>query len=324
MALQHSVDNLIAQVRSRLDLATNEGVKDTNDILPALNRGKDYAFNILARHYPEPLLTSLEVNVSSATFGDIPDDAFEDRLLKVDWKDNTGLYRELDRLNYREKQDYESVGNGIPEYHTIVGHSYELVPNPQNGTVRIWYLQEPEDYVKSLGRITGVSLADQTLSLDSINSSLTTSTASLGAYINIIDGKTGIVKYSAQVKTIDNDNSQIITKSTPSRTTVLGRTIQSDLTDLDITEDDHICAINGTCIPYFKKPVSNFVIEYATAEMKDKLQREGQDMAQRVLEKFEQQVERTWVRREVVRRIRRENKQWRSGYQNGLFWLRSR
>lgn len=312
---------MIDQVRSRLDLASNEGIDDTSDILPALNRGKDFAFDILGRLYPEPLLTSTTVTVTSGTDSyDIPDSAFEDRLLKVDWQDSAGLYQELDRLSYREIHNWESPNSVVPQYYVLQGRQYTFVPSPSSGTARIWYLQNPEDYVKSLGRVTGVDLASQTLTLDDINSSLTTSTASLGAYINIVDGQTGEIKYSVQVKTIDSDNNQIVTKSTPSRSTVLGRTIQSDLTGLDITEDDHICAINGTCIPFFRRPVSNFVIEYATAEMKDKLQRGETSLAQQILDKFETQVERTWVRREVVRRIRKENNQFKNRSTNPYYY----
>lgn len=322
MALQPTVDSLIDQVRSRLNLATSEGVNDTNDILPALNRAKDYAFDILARRYPEPILTNTTVAITSGTSSySLPDNTFEDRLLKVDWRDTSGQYQELDRLSYREVQDWEStVASQVPQYYTLIGRTYQLIPTPQSGTARIWYLEEPEDYVKSLGRITALDLANNKFSVNEINSSLTTSTAALGAYLNVVDGKTGAVKYSLQLQTIDEDNLQLTFKTTPSRVSVLGRTIQDDLTSLDITQDDHICAINGTCIPYFKKPISNFCIEYATAEMKDTLQREGLDLAQNVLKKFEEHVERTWVRREVVGRVRKQNSKFHAGYINPQHW----
>lgn len=322
--MQSLVDNLIDGVRSRLDLAQNEGIDDGADILPALNRAKDYAFNILARYYKEPLLTSRELEIASGEeLFDIPEDAFEMRLLKVDWQTSAnGTWEELDRLSYRQVQEYETHTPGIPSYYTIIGSQFQLIPKPQSGKIRIWILREPDDYVKSLGRITAIDDVNNKLSLHEINSALTTSTSTLGAYLNVVDGKTGIVKYSIQVKSIDEDNQQIEIKAVPSRDVVLGRPITGSLVDADISPDDHICSIAGTCIPYFRKPISNFCIEYATAEMKDKLERQGQDLAQSVLGKFEKQMERAWAARETSKRVRKENRHWFS--HAGTHFLRTR
>lgn len=319
--LRLTVDNLIADVRSKIDLEAAEGIDDLQDILPALNRGQKYAVDILSRQYPEPFLKELEVAIVAGTsVYTIPEDAYSDRLLMVERKINN-YYQELDRISYREKSRYESTNStAIPEYYVLKGRKYELVPSPNSQTdaVRLWYVRQPEEYVKEQGRITAVTEGSNRVTLDTIGSDLTTDAESLNAYVNVIDGDTGEIKATLQIKTIDTDAKTVVFKSTASRSTVFGRTIQTDISSLSnsvtIEQDDFLCSVYGTCVPFFRDPIANFVIEYATAEMKDKLQRENVGMAQQVLDKFEAHVKSTWAGRETKFRVDKANRYWNNTY----------
>jgi hypothetical protein len=105
-----------------------------------------------------------------------------------------------------------------------------------------------------------------------------------------------------------SDN-KITFKTSPTRTTVLGQTISTTLVDKDIAEDDYICVIKGTCIPLLKKPNSNFIIQYAVAELTRKLGGAA-DMEERVKQQLEKQVERSWVGREQSIRVTKANRYW--------------
>lgn len=317
-----TVDDLIAHVRSRIDLTSNEGIGDTDDILPALNRGQKFAADILAKHYPEPLLKRESVSfVNGQDLYDIPKTAFEDRLLLVEVK-RSGRWRELKRISYRENSDYDWDDDDLtsyPEHYSIEGRKYRILPG-LNGIseLRIWYMEQPEEYVVQQGRITAIDTANNRVTLDAIGTGLSTDSESLAAYVNVIDHLTGEIKATLQLTTTDSTTKLVTFKSTPTRTTVLGRSVSSNiasLTDDDgqtvsISVDDYLCTVFGTCVPQFKDPMSNFVIEYATAEMKDKLQREGQELSRQVLKGFEQQVRRTWAARETSIRIQRRNPTW--------------
>jgi hypothetical protein len=74
------------------------------------------------------------------------------------------------------------------------------------------------------------------------------------------------------------------------------------LTDLGATEDDYICVAEGTCIPYLGAPTSNFLIQYAIAEISRQLGVQSQE-EEAILAKFEEQVKRTWAGRETVIRV---------------------
>lgn len=317
-----TVDDLIAHVRSKIDLEAAEGIDDTLDILPALNRGQKFAADILSKHYPEPLLKRQSVTfVSGQDLYAIPKDAFEDRLLTVEIK-RSNQWQELKRIQYRDvvKWDWDDDDKtSYPEYYSIEGRKFRLLPGINGITaIRVWYMRQPEEYVASQGRITAVSEGSNLVTLESIGSALSTDSASLGAYVNVVDHQTGLIKATLQITSINTTTKTVTFKSAATRSTVLGRTVSTDisaLTDDDsqavsIDVDDYLCTVFGSCVPQFKDPMSNFVIEYATAEMKDKLQREGTELAQQVLQKFEMQVKRTWAQRKNSVRIQRNNPIW--------------
>lgn len=293
-----------------------DNIEDISDefILQSLNRAQDDGMNILARHYEEPMLTyeSLDLQSGVAEYY-IPETAFEDRLEKVE----IGVgetYSEVQRISYRDVTPYETQSNtDVPYYYAVVGRKIKLIPTPSGSyDARIWYLRAPDKLVKSQGRITKLGLASNYVVVDEAGSALSTEVDQLGSFVNVVDGQTGEVKGTLQIKTITD--SRITFKSSPTRSTVYNRSIESDASDLasglSIELDDYICSAEGTCVPQFARPMGNFLLQYADAEARMKLGGPA-DMSLRILEKFEKErVERTWVGRESTLRVAKRSGKW--------------
>lgn len=185
--------------------------------------------------------------------------------------------------------------------------------------MRIWFLREPAPLVTGQGRINIVNTAGNYIVVDGVGSDLTTEADQLNSYVNIIDAQTGNRKASFQIKNISG--TQISFKASPARSTVLNTTIDTDMSSLTINDatnegadiviepDDFICILRGSCVPFFKKPFSNFLIQYAVAEIRRKLGGAA-ELEQQVLQKLEEQVERSWVGREQTLRVKKANDSW--------------
>src|SRR4029077_16819670 len=139
-----------------------------------------------------------------------------------------------------------------------------------------------------------------------VGSDLTTESDQLQSYANIINGQIGEIRCTLQIQSIQQN--KIIFRTVPLRSTVLTRTISTSIPDT-VTPDDYICVVTGICVPYFGTPTGNFLIEYAVAEIVRKL---GGNAAQeeQILQKFETQIERTWVRREQTLRVKKRSQNW--------------
>ena len=314
------VDDLIDDVRQMLDEENEFTIDDERDILPALNRGQDYCANILARHYEPPLLTfeSVDVDGTTDTF-DLPENALEQRLEKIDVSVN-GNYYPVKRVSYRDMAEYESdnLKVQVPTYYAVIGDTFKLIPAP-SGTynLRIWYLKDPLPLVKQQGRITLINVSSNYLIVDSAGSDLSTTTTSLSSYVNLVDGQSGRIKASMQVQSVDGN--RIKFKTTPDRTNVLNSTIVGEI-PTTIEEDDYICLSSGSCVPFMKKPTANFMIQYAVSELKRKLGYPV-DAEENKLKALEDQVEGSWIGREITQRVKKRSRQWSS---NGRrFWINS-
>lgn len=294
-----------------------ENLRDEQDILPALNRAQDEATNILARHYEDPLLAEKEVDlIAGQQDYDIPEDAFEQRLEKVEIK-LRGSYYEVERISYRHASSYEHGQNSsIPYYYAVIGNKWRLYPTP-TGTydARIFYNKNPETLVKQQGRITSVNVANDYLYVDEVGSSLTTEVDDLNSYVNIVDGQSGNVKATLQIQAINSN--QIKFKTTPSRSTVLNKEIVGTI-PTTVEPDDYVCTIHGSCVPFFKKPTSNFMIQHAVANLNRKMGSPA-DMELRILDEYRQQVERSWVGREQNRRVKKANPNYIRNYRRYFF-----
>lgn len=303
-----SVQNLIDDVRSMLDEDNQVTIDDDRDILPALNRAQDYAANILARQYESPMLVHQLVDmVPGQTEYDIPEDAFEQRLEKVEAFLNNA-YFPIKRLDFSDITLFETPSRtSMPYYYTIVGNKYRLLPTPSGAQqIRIWYLKDPDPLVKEQGRITLINNASNYLIVDSIGDDLTSATDQLNSYVNLIDGQSGNIKVSLQIQSIQGN--KITFKSVPTRSAVLNKEIE-DAIPTTVALDDLVSVVAGSCVPLFKKPNSNFLIQYAVAELQRKLGGPA-DAERQVLKDLEQQVERSWVGRETSFRVKKISRNW--------------
>lgn len=313
--LLFTVDDLVSEIRQQLDEQNRDTVSTEDDILPTINRANEYGFDTLARKYPEPLLAHVPMTLNSnqAEY-DIPENVFEDRVQKIEIEIPGGsapgaTFREVQRISYRDITDYESISNiSIPYYHCIFSRTIRFLPMPSGMyNVRLWYLKMPEKLMLPQGRITLLNTAQNYLILDTVGSSLTTESDALGSYVNIVDGQTGEIKGSLQIQSLTGE--KVTFRSTPQRSTVLNRAITGDLSSVSVDPDDYLAPIDGTCVPYYGRPLSNFIIQFAVAEITRKLGGQASTEEQ-VLDKFEKQVERTWVKREETWRVKKRNQSW--------------
>lgn len=317
--LLYTVQNIVDEVRSQIDELNTDSVSTDNDILPSINRGQDYAFDIYSRRYPEPILKYYTQTLTGGVQEyDIPEDVFEDRILKVEIAVPSGTagqatYQEVERISYRDITQYETTGqSNFPLYYCLIGRKIRFVSSP-SGTypARIWCLRNPEKLVLPQGRITIVNQPSNYVIVDSVGSSLTTESDQLGSYVNVVDGQSGLLKGSLQIQSI-NEN-KITFRSSPTRDTVLNRDITGDLDEIDIRQDDYLCAIDGICVPYYGRPTTNFLIQFSGAEMVRKLGGQA-DTEEKILEKFEKQVEKTQFGREPAMRITKRNRNYTTPY----------
>lgn len=309
----YPVDNLISEVRYLLDEINTDTVDNTNDILPALNRGQEYAFDIYARYYPDPVLAHVaQTLVAGTSEYEMPQAAFEDRLLKVEitipGNGSFATQIQCKRISYMDISEYEATTTvSIPTYYCIVGRNIRYVPTP-NGVfnARIWYVTEPERLVPQQGRIT--TIGSGYVNVDVAGSNLSTTTNSLNSYINFVNFSTGKIKCTMQISGISG--TQISLRSSPIRSSVESRSVVGTI-DSTVAVDDYICQVQGTCVPFFGAPTANYMVHFAVAEIKRKLGVDSQN-EDAVLKKFEEQVEKSWAGREMQMRIAKKNPIWGS------------
>lgn len=316
-SLLYTSQNLVDEVRSQLDEANRDSISTETDILPALCRANNYAFDSYSRKYPEPILNNMILPLlgKQAEYK-IPENVFEDRVQKIEIQIPAGAtgnftYREVQRISYRDLSDYESATQtNNPYYYAIYKRKIRFVPAP-TGTynARMWFLENPEKIVLPQGRVTLLNTTSNYCIVDQLGDELATETDSLGSFVNWIDGQTGEIKGTLQIQSL-SDN-KITFRTTPARATILNRPLTGDLSSIGAEQDDYLCAVDGTCVPYFGDPTRNFLIEYAVAELMRKLGGPA-DAEQKVLDKFEQQLERTWAGRETTLRVKKRSQAWGS------------
>lgn len=311
----YTTQNMVDEVRSLLDELNADTIDTEKDILPSLNRAQDFAFDVYARVYPEPILQPKFMTiVGSQQDYQIPEDVFEDRILKCEFYipagDGVGRsFRECQRVSFRDISNYESASKtNIPYYYAIFGRTIRFVPTP-TGTysARIWQLRNPEKLVLPQGRITKINTGSNYVIVDSLGDSPTTESDQLGSYINWVDGQTGEIRATLQIASINENRVQF--RTVPTRTTVLNRTISTAI-PTDGSEDDYLSPIDGICVPYYGRPTSNFLIAYAVAEISELKLGGPEGAAQKLVDKFEQQVERSWIGRERQMRVQKRSQNW--------------
>jgi hypothetical protein len=309
--------DLLRKVRAKIREKNSNSVTD-QDVYDELNRGYDYAMDVLSRYYPDVLVgPPREITISGDT-AVLPEDIFEDRIMKVDVRINNSTdLRELERISYRNSTDLQNVtNNNQPDAYVINRRTIRFIPPPNsNNTYLIYFAEQVEEIVPDQGRITDTSLvaSSNKISLDSIGSDLSTATTDNKNYANIVDGQTGEIKATIKIVAIDSTNNTITFASSVTDTKVLNRDINTSLTvGTDIDKNDRVCLIHGSSVLYYPKPTRNMIVQFAVTEIRRSL---GADVGseERALKRMEDQVKRTWAGRETSLRIKRRNRIWKRG-----------
>lgn len=311
--------SLIEEVRDILDEDNEANVSDTKSILPALNRAYDKALNIISRHYVDALAQKRMVTTETRDedgLWDIPADAFEDRLLKAEVKVGE-IYHELKRVNYTDVTELETPGVvSAPYYYTIEGRKWRTLPKASGAyPFRIWIATLPGPLQMELGRVASFNDTAGFLLLEDLDmTELSTESASLKSYINVVDGATGTIRSTHQIAQILGNRLTI--RATPSRSTVYGRSVTGVL-PLKLQRDDYICSAKGTVMPVLQHTVSTYLVEYAVLDMQRKLGEDPQ-LGKMLESELANNLEKLSFGREPDTRVKKRNGQWTPIYRRVL------
>lgn len=307
------VDNMIQDVR---DLSDEDNTSDISDsaIISSLNRGQQKLVRLAARKY-EPMFMR-EVELSSFDGTDsreatIPETAYSLIVDQVDVRKDNRSYRVLPApIRHMTELETGNSSTQIPWYYSLRGNKILIYPKPSSGTVlRVRYQIRPPKLVKSQGRITTIDSDNTRLYVDSLGSDLTTSIAALKAFVNVIDGTTGLVKGTLQISNLDTDQNLITFKTASlDRSSVFNQTVSTSL-PTDIALDDYITIADGTCIPQLVRDYSDFIIQYAVVETLNRLGLPSGE-AYAHLKELEDDVMKMWTGRPTPKRVTNRSRHW--------------
>lgn len=307
-----TVSQLIENIRSLLDETNNESIDDERDIVPSLNRAQDLISDILAKQYEVPLLAWIEPTITTQDFP-IPLDALSDSIQKVEAKVGSG-YVIIPHVDYRKATNLEYDGKvQIPIAYALIDDFIRFYPSPSGGyPLRIWYLKNPPSLDIEQGNITNLNASQNYVIVSDIGDGLSPEVDSFDSYVTIVNGRSGKPKINLQIQYIQGNRIQF--RSTPARAEVLGFPISGALPDT-ITKDDLVCRIGTSAITYVKKPISNYLIQFAVADLRaTKLGEDMGDMNKALVSKLEAQCKAMWANQENDITVTLTNPRWRRTY----------
>jgi hypothetical protein len=304
------VDDLVDATRVQLDEAVTADLSDEK-ILGALNRAQQKLVRLATRHYSAMFKREATVQADSdSRHFTIPEQAFGLIVNQVECVVGGVTYKvaaaELQQLTEHENESTVT----IPSWYAQMGNKLKVFPKTSS-PLRIRYQVRPPDLVKSQGRVTSMDTGTVSVTLDVVGSGLTTSIASLGAFVNWVDGTTGLVKATLQVASLDSDTGEVVFKTTGlDRTTVFGLTVATAL-PTDAALDDYLAPARGTCVPTLVSDYADYLVQFAVVELKRK---NGEGVSEELvaLKDLEDDIKLMWAGREPSRRVQRSNPYWGS------------
>jgi hypothetical protein len=274
MALnRYLVDSIIEEVRLICGEDNRSGSISNELVLRLLNSAQEEAAQLLARKYPEPLLDYEDVPLTSEQDYVIPEDAFEERVLKCEviQTPNVAPWPML-RVDYNDDllSGYsEQQVSSVPEVWFQIGstRSIRVFPTPQPGfTLRMWYAKKPCDLVVSQGKIKALTNAT-TIQLDEIGEDITNDQDQDGSHLSIIDGQTGLCKAVLRVSSTNNTANTVTFASVIAPGTITnieGVPITTpDFTAQGVAAGDYVCIAPYTCLPSIRVPLVRYIVQYA-------------------------------------------------------------
>lgn len=267
-----NVKILIDEIRSSVDELNKDNLSD-EDLLMAVNLAYAQANTVLASSYPAPLLrqqlVTIPVNTQEYT---LPENIFGDRVFLAQWVklDSNGNDLDVFELSKTSLATLGRAGgktDNFPNYFAQYERKIRFSsPVRASGMyLRLWLMASPEKLVLPFGRIVNIDADAKTLYLVDVNEEYDY-TQSDYSYVNVIDGWTGLVKTSLQIKDF-NGTDTVEFKTVPDASMVLNMTIGSDFTE--IARDDYLCFVVGTCVmPFSESSIRNYVFQRALAHIK--------------------------------------------------------
>jgi hypothetical protein len=301
--------DLITRVREKIDESNTETVSDAF-ILRSLNEAQRTLVRTVARQYDQIFIDNTDLTTDGTAFLTIPEDAYDRRVEFIEMNDGTA-WKRLQKVKPGRITPFRlNTNNKWPVAYTTKQNKIQLLPTPTSGlTVKVWYTKRPGELVSSYGRIVDYDTGAGTITLDSLSSSVSTDVDNLAAFINVIDGTTGLVKGSYQVASADTDTDIVTIKSSGlDRSTVAGKTISTSLST-DIEKDDYICSIGGTCVLELLADYSDYLIQYAVVGVRRSL-REDTSADYAYLKDLERELETIWAGREQENKVTSKNPHW--------------
>lgn len=309
------VGELIEITRSQLDESNADDITD-EQILQALNRGQRHASNIIARKFEALFLVPDEstVTVGGQRDYDIPVAAYGRRIEMVEIVEGTGdaeLAWPVKRISFRQTTMYNTTSTVTrPYYYALTKNNIKLYPTPSSDrVVRIWYFAAPEPLMVPQGRITNVNTGSNYIIVDELGEDIATTVEGFSSYVNVVDFNTGAVKCTLQIASIDTTSNQITFKSSGlTRSTVLNKSVTTAIPS-DVSPDDYICIVTGTCVPELPEAYTDYLIQYAVLELRRRLgEPTEEEFAQ--LKQIEEELQKMWVGRESSNRVRKSSSHW--------------
>jgi hypothetical protein len=323
----YTVRELLQQIREQISEANDTRVTNSQ-ILSALNRGYDDSFDIMGRLYPDPIIKFIETFPDAEGKIAIPDNVFEDRIMLVEYylQNQAEGYRtkinETDNLN--DLGIINNVSGSHPYVYSIIGRDIQLAPakGMTKYRMRIWYVDSPLPLKLDQGRIQVIDTDNNFIVVDDLTNTddgLTPidPSSAYGKYINLVDSETGLYKATMQVESISGN--KITFKTTPTRSTVFNLPVLGAIPE-DVVLDDVISEVKGSGVVYFKKPITNYIIQYAVTEIQRSLGVANLSYEEGVLRDLKKRVEEVWQRRPASKFKRSYGRVWRSRrYRNWSF-----
>jgi hypothetical protein len=246
----------------------------------------------------------VEVSLTSGTQEyDIPKDALEERILKVEVFNNSS-YQEVLRVDYSQVTPHDTTTRtNFPYYYTVIGNRYRLMPPPTaTYPLRVWYAKHPGHLVRELGRVEVIG--SNYVVVDEADEDL--STTGLAAYVNLVDGQTGTIKATMQVQSIASN--KLTFRSSPDRSVVFGRDTTGTLPS-DLAVDDYVCSAEGSAIPILRSTIGTYLVQYAVAEITRKLGGEP-TIEEKVKQDLEVLITKMPHARETYTRVKKRSREW--------------
>ena len=306
-----TVNDLADELRSLLDEFNDSNLDIERDVLPVFNDAQLVAFGVLARSYPEPLLTPIDVTVTSGTLTvELPESLFGDSVKEVEWVDPNNFDRpsKCDLVLIRKlSQNHSSSSVDAPRMFGIHGRNIRF-NQPASGrkTLRIWALREPDQLLCPFGRILNVDEVNNILYLTDVSTSYDVTSGDY-SYVNIIDGQTGLIKGSVQILEWDDVDTARI-KLTPDAALVMGKPVNGDISSA--MRDDYLCFIKGTCVLQFSDVIRNFIKQYAIDRIKRNKLGYPYDVDNKLTDDFRKEMKKAYMGRMSALRVWHNNPNW--------------